>query len=381
MTSGEALPLVAAAGGAFLTPLIAGYMRIPAPVVEIIYGVFLGHFLWFKEGELLNLLAELGFLILLFLAGAETELRGQKVKISAVLTGSTVAVAIPFLFTVWNILNPFFALACGAISVGMIHVFMRYRKETRGHFFHQLLLWSSVGEILTLLILSTMPYLLEGKSVKYAAVKIGQTVLIFLGAYLFFLLIRTYTWWFPTSVSKVLQGDPSELGVRVAFAATFVMVGLAILLDIDPVLGAFLTGLIFSLVFRKREVLLSKINATAQGFLIPIFFIHVGATFNIGEIFRAESGLAFILLLGAVSFTAKFIGLLPFKSAGVSWRGILSGALVASAPLSLIVITADVGVKKGLISPVEASVLIGYALVSSIIFPALGRFVEREAQQ
>ena len=73
--------------------------------------------------------------------------------------------------------------------------------------------------------------------------------------------------------------DPDEIGIRFSLALLFVFVGLAILLDMDPILGAFMAGAIFAFVFRDSGDLEERLSGFAYGFLIPIFFISVGVRF------------------------------------------------------------------------------------------------------
>ena len=69
------VPLILIATAAFIIPLIAGRLRVPAIVVEILFGVAVGPLLGIIEpgGELLGFLAELGLFMLMFLAGFEID--------------------------------------------------------------------------------------------------------------------------------------------------------------------------------------------------------------------------------------------------------------------------------------------------------------------
>ena len=67
--------LILIASAAFLIPLVAGRIRIPAIVLEILFGVAVGPVLGIIQPgeELLGFLAELGLFLLMFLAGFEID--------------------------------------------------------------------------------------------------------------------------------------------------------------------------------------------------------------------------------------------------------------------------------------------------------------------
>ena len=69
--------LLVVAGGAFTVPLLARKIKLPASVGEILFGVLVGHEVldWVAPGQFIDLTAELGFLLLMFIAGLELDFR------------------------------------------------------------------------------------------------------------------------------------------------------------------------------------------------------------------------------------------------------------------------------------------------------------------
>ena len=64
------------------------------------------------------------------------------------------------------------------------------------------------------------------------------------------------------------------------------LIALSIVLDLDILLGAFTAGIVWRLIMRDaaeadREAVESKVEAVAFGFLVPIFFIYTGVTFDL----------------------------------------------------------------------------------------------------
>ena len=69
----------------------------------------------------------------------------------------------------------------------------------------------------------------------------------------------------------------------------FILAGLltlSIVLDLDILLGAFTAGIVWRLIMRDaaesdRAAVESKVEAVAFGFLVPVFFIYTGLTFDL----------------------------------------------------------------------------------------------------
>ncbi len=59
----------------FSSPLIAKLLRLPTITVEITLGALAAYFAFIVEHSILELVAELGFLYLMFLAGLEVDLK------------------------------------------------------------------------------------------------------------------------------------------------------------------------------------------------------------------------------------------------------------------------------------------------------------------
>ena len=133
----SALPSIAAA--AFVIPLIAGRLRLPAIVVELVFGVVVGPVLGIIEpgGELLEFLAELGLLLLMFLAGFEIDFTKLERQGPATIIGGLVMVGlflgvgwfgVGFLDTSSTEERLFLTFLLGAAAIGLVAPALR---ETR----------------------------------------------------------------------------------------------------------------------------------------------------------------------------------------------------------------------------------------------------------
>jgi Kef-type K+ transport system membrane component KefB len=68
----------------------------------------------------------------------------------------------------------------------------------------------------------------------------------------------------------------------------FMMIAIMKLLHLELAFGAFIAGLFISTFFHHKHELEEKISSFGFGFLVPIFFIHVGASFDLNKILVPE---------------------------------------------------------------------------------------------
>ena len=73
----DAVVIIVIALAAFLLPFVADHFRVPAIVLEIVFGIVVGPSLLglIHSTEVFAFLAELGFFLLMFLSGFEIDLR------------------------------------------------------------------------------------------------------------------------------------------------------------------------------------------------------------------------------------------------------------------------------------------------------------------
>jgi Kef-type K+ transport system membrane component KefB len=166
-----------------------------------------------------------------------------------------------------------------------------------------------------------------------------------------------------------------QAAVRLALLTLAALVLLAIDVGFDFVLGAFAAGLIVGLVLDGPEgrVVRMRLEGIGFGFLIPIYFVSTGLTFDVDSLLTARGlGLAalfLVLLLVARGASA----LLWYRELGR--RDTASLALFAATGLPLIVALVTVGGQRGAISASVGASLVGAGMVSVLTYPLLATMV------
>ncbi|MGE4290580.1 MAG: cation:proton antiporter [Desulfovibrio sp.] len=360
---------------AALLPGLSRRLRIPSPVAEILFGVFLGKsVLDLHMGEYwLPFLAELGFLVLMFQAGMEIDFRLLKgrgmrgVVFQLLLFASTLTLAALSAGVLAQ--DAFIALVLSTTSLGLVMPTLREAGEQGTPFGQTVLMAATVADFLTLLGI-TLVVLWRQSGLSWAFV---APVPLFAGFGLALWAARLWAWWHPERAEALLLGDNlQEQGVRLSLALLFLFVSLSELAHLEPVLGAFMGGCILSFVLRKKESLESKISVLGFGFLIPLFFIHVGMGFDVANILTAER----LLFTGKLLVAALLVKLLPsllFPFFGMRLsEGVRAGALLSSR-LSLIIAAAAIGLQEGYLSVETKDSIVLLALVSCLLGPIFFR--------
>ncbi len=118
------------------------------------------------------------------------------------------------------------------------------------------------------------------------------------------------------------------------------------------------------------EVFQAKLNAIGFGFLIPVLFVVTGVQFNVDALFSHSSALELVPLLVVAILVVRGTPALLYR-ARVGTRGAIAIAFLQSATLTFPVVVSEIGLSLGLLDQATAAALIGAALISVLIFPAM----------
>lgn len=380
-SAGTAGSLFVMAAGAFVIPLICRPLRLPAAVGEILFGVVVGPPLlgWVQVTEFIQLLAHLGFFLLMFIAGLELDFgQIEKGGIKVLVRGAlTTALVFAFSFGAASAAGYswFVGMVVGAVSIGIPLVLLHETGLGKLPFGQYLLLVGSVGEFASILLATGVSaYSSAGGINGRFLFELMELSVVFVLAYVVLVILRTAVWWRPGSFARVFSShDPAEIGVRAGLALMFIFVAVAAYLHIDPILGAFLAGALFSFVFRAKGPLEVKFMSIGNGFFVPFFFISVGLEFNLEGAKNGDFLLLLKLLLALV-----LVRLLAFALTRppelTSWHAV-GGALLLSAPLTLLVVIGNLGLQLRLIDANFHATVILLAVISSTIYPFIFKLV------
>jgi len=368
---------------------LGGYLsyRLGQPSVlgELIVGIILGpsvlnflnlpYFMDEHLPEVIHQMAEMGVLLLMFLAGLDLHisdlLKSSKV---AALAGSlgvvfplVLGTAAGMLFSMSTQSALFIGLILSATSVSISAQTLMELKVLRSRVGISLLGAAVFDDILVLLGLSIFTALMQPTlgSGFVSILWIILKMVLFLG------VTSLLGWWAFPRLSRLITQLPISQGL-IAFVFVIILFygwSAELIGQMAAITGAFLAGLWFGRTPEKDRIH-SGIATIAYGVFVPVFFINIGLSANVREL--NGEGVLLMLVLVVVAVISKVLG---------SGSGALLGGLERREALQLGVgmisrgevglIIAAVGIEQGLIQQTVFSAIVGVVILTTVITPIL----------
>lgn len=371
---------------------LSGYLSVrlgqPSVLGELIAGIILGptllnmlHWPIFEGdevlGESLTLMAEIGVILLMFLAGLELELsellRSGKV---AALAG-TLGVIIPFASGVLVALGfsnelpeaIFIGLALSATSVSISAQTLIELGVLRSKVGLGLLGAAVFDDILVILMLSTIS-IIVGAEVGSGGGSILLTVASMVG---FLVLAVAFGLFALPRLATIVSRLPISQGTVVfalvtclLYAWTAETIG-----GMAAITGAFLAGLFFARTNFVTEIEIG-VSAMAYAFFVPIFLVNIGLQSDLGAI--SGTLWIFALILTGVAIVSKVVG----SGLGALLGGFnrldslrLGVGMISRGEVGLIV--ASVALVEGFIRQDTFSIVVFMVIIATLVTPPLLR--------
>ncbi len=326
-------------------------------------------------GEIINELAELGVMLLMFLAGIELELhelrRSSRVAALAGSLGVVLPVLLGYLTGIWSGMEQshaiFLGLTLGATSVSISAQTLMELKVLRSKVGLGLLGAAVFDDILVILLLSTFVALSSGGA------GFADVALVLVKMVIFLALSVAFGLWVLPRVNKLIHKLHISQGV-VTFALVILLVyGLAaeLLGGMAAITGAFIAGLMFARTGEKHEIE-QNLHSLAYIFFVPIFFVNIGLVVNIRDL--GTGALSLFLIISAVAVVGKIAGAgLGARLGNYTWLQSLQLGIgmVSRGEVGLIV--AKVGIDQGLLSQEIFSAIVGMVIITTLLTPIMLR--------
>jgi Kef-type K+ transport system membrane component KefB len=384
----QAVTLIVMAACAALAPLLARgvgrFARVPVVVFEILLGLLVGPALlgWARPDSFTDTLSNFGLAMLFFLAGSEIDvpgIAGRPLRRSvlgwlvSLGVGLAVGVVMSLALGATAAAGVFVGICLTSTALGTILPTVRDAGELHTPFGRAVSAVGAVGEFGPLVAISLF---LSGRQP-------GRATVILL---LFVAVAGAAVWLAARGTHRRLHAaiegtltTSGQFGVRLVVLVLALLVALSLFLDLDMLLGAFAAGLLFKTLMRDasadtREQVESKVEGLGYGFLVPIFFVSTGLTFDLHSLVSSRTALLelpaflvlFLLVRGLPGVLAAPLG------SGRRERTAL--VFFGATGLPIIVAVTQIGVASGDLGKATAASLVGAGLLSVLVFPlvALG---------
>ncbi|SDC01124.1 trk system potassium uptake protein TrkA [Melghirimyces thermohalophilus] len=371
---------------AFLIPILLHRLRwtaIPVVVAEIAVGVVLGEsgLKIIEETEMLELLSNLGIIYLMFLTGLEVDFdliqktRKNKQKGSVnplfISLAGFGAIFIASLLFAWGlsllgyVKDVFFmTLIISTISVSVTMPVLKDKGLLQNPLGQSILLTAVVADFFTMMMLAVHVSI---RRAGQGSDGFSSILLLFLLFVVFFVVYRLLVAAKPRRLMKKIQRETISIGTRGVFALILFFVALSEGVGAENILGAFLAGVILSLLSPEKGFV-KQLNAFGFGFLIPIFFVMVGVRLDLLGMVQDPKALAMFPLLLIAFYLSKLVMTLFFRRY-FSWKKSIASSLLLGSTLSLVIAAAAVGMSMGIIDNTMNTALILAAVVTVVTSP------------
>jgi Kef-type K+ transport system membrane component KefB len=351
------------------SPFLSRVTRVPVVVVEILLGSIAGYLGFLVETELFKIIAKVGFLYLMFLAGMEVNLKEFGFAKSSLLRRTVIyfvmlyasSLALFFYFD----LSAVYLVAFPIFSLGMLMALVKEYGKNQPWLALALNI-GIIGELVSIFALTVLSGGLEYGYNREFAITLGGLFAFMVGFILFFKGIRILFWWYPSLKTLIMpHEDGKDQDVRFSMALMFLMIAVMLYLKIDVVLGAFLAGVFIATYFKHKKELPEKLSSFGFGFLVPIFFIHVGSTLAL-DAFMDTKILTMAFFIASAIIGIRLVSSFVAYSGYLGWKNTILFSLSDSMPLTFTVAIATLGYEAAAITHDEYYAFIVASMGSGI---------------
>lgn len=353
--------------------MISRKLKMPEVLGALVSGVILGpvalHFVEYNDS--IKLLANLGVIFLMFLAGLETNLDEFKKAGKSSLVIAVMGIFVPlvlgtlsgYLFFSNQIENLFIGVILTATSVSITVETLTELGKLNTRVGINILGAAVIDDILGLVLISVILAVNGNSGNSSLGITLG-------GIGLFCVIGIAAIIFLPKFINRRIgEMQPGRNLLTFTIAAALLAAFAAEKLGIAAITGAYLCGLLFSQ-FTHREYLERNVKAISSGFLSPIFFASVGIEANIQgfntEMLLIALAMFVVAVIGKVvgcGFAARLFKMSRSESIQVG-TGMISRGEVA-------IITANIGLQDHIISQEVFIPTIIVVILTTLVTPIL----------
>ncbi|MEQ9403878.1 MAG: cation:proton antiporter [Cyclobacteriaceae bacterium] len=402
MELNDFLPLFIIFSIAWMVPFVLSWLEIgklPAVIAEIIMGVVVCPFVlgWVEASVYLDFPGQMGFLFLIFLAGLEIDVKkiisslpGSRPKFIDLISNSfllavfiyfgSLVLSFVFALLVSNYIDidvAFFTLLLPTVALSIIVPILKSDGELTRKYGQVLLMEGAIATIMSIILIAVYAgYLRNGLQVElllFTLIFVALAIVYIIGKRL--VRVRTFQ-----KLLYKLEHAAGQIRIRGTVALLLLFIIIAILIDTEPVMGAFFCGTLLSFfVSKERSALLFKLDGMSYGFFIPVFFITVGVNLDLSALTQLGESVPFILILTTGIFLTQVIpAFVMAKIFGL--KKALAGGILLSARLGLTIATAQIGLSLDIIGTAENAGIVTASILASLLSPLIYKAISGDGE-
>lgn len=346
-------------------------LKLPVVVGELLAGAILGPQLLdlVHSGEILDTFAELGVIMLLFMAGLETHIEELLETRAAAIKVAVLGAALPFIGGVllgllfgWETSAALFmATALTATSVGITVRALRELGHSEKRSVRIILAAAVLDDVLGLIVLVVVSGSALGSFDVFNLTLLIVEAIAYVGMFGFFgpkLVVKLRDWLKDLRVSILF-----EIGVVLTLALSL----LADYIGLAAIVGAFIAGLTMS-ELKQHTGIVKRFEPLAW-FFTPFFFVLMGTYLDFAA-FAKPSVLLAIVAFTALAVVTKYVGgSLGARAEGPQIAREVGVGMIPRGEVGIVV--AGYALAAGAIDDAVYADILGMVLATTILAPFL----------
>ncbi|HGH7179457.1 cation:proton antiporter [Bacillus luti] len=361
-----------------LSTKLAGDLSVrlgqPSVLGKLIVGIVIGPAVlgWIENSELLTQLSNVGVILLMFMAGLETDLEELNANRNSSLAVALGGIVLPFVggYVSGLVMGMeqgnavFLGLLLCATSVSISVQTLRDLGKMKTRESTTMLGAAVFDDILVVILLAFAMSFLGTDDVNLTMVILKKVV--------FFASIILIGWKGVPAIMRWLS--PLRVSESIVSAALIICFSFAYfgeLLGIAGIIGAFAAGIAISQTNYKHEVE-KKVEPIAYAMFVPVFFVSIGMNITFDGI---GNQIGFILALTVIAVLTKLIGCgFGARMTGFDAKSsaIIGAGMVSRGEVALII--AGTGLSSGLLAQDYFTAIVIVVILTTMITPPMLKY-------
>ncbi len=373
------LPLAAILAGTRIAAVLSQRFGLPAVFGELCFGFIVGPavFNWIQPSETLQFIADIGVIILMFMAGLETDMNSIRQVGKASFLAASGGVLLPLVggyglglaFGMPSAHALFLGAILTATSVSVSAQTLREMGKLRTKVGATIISAAIIDDVLGVIVFAAV-----------MSLNSGGNMLLTIGRMAIFLPASWFigNWLLPKIVKleRYLKHPEATLAAIVALLLVYAWAAEA-LGSVATITGAYILGAVVNRHVGHRHVVHTGTATLGYGFFIPVFFVNIGLQAHLGGLTSAP-----IMTISLIVFAilSKVIGSgIGARFGGLNIHSALNVGVGMVSRGEVALVIAGAGLAGGLVDSKAFSIMIVVTLATTLITPPLLRLVNNPA--
>ena len=352
----------------------------PSVLGKLLIGIVLGPSVLglVHDTEILKELSQIGVILLMFIAGLETDIDEFKrtgkasslVGIGGIIVPLLVGYGSGIILNLSSIESWFLGLLLSATSVSISVQALKEMNQLKSREGATILGAAVIDDVVVIIALAFLMSMAGGDV--HLGAMILKKVIFFTGAILIGWKIV------PFILKRFAPLRVTEATISAALIICFMYAYLAEYAGVAAIIGAYIAGVAISVTNYKHEVF-EKVETISYSIFVPVFFTSIGVSAQFSGIVE---NIGLIVSLSIVAILTKLVGAsLGAKVSGFGWRSSLGigAAMVSRGEVALII--SAIGLESNLLSQDLFAVIVVVVLITTIVTPPMMKWLFTEQGQ